>query len=147
MHCYRFDFRDFEPGKTILPDTECQPEITQNRLIIEGAICKVSHELCSIRSQALYLYANREFAENIQVNSKRPGASIYKGRKLYEVRVEESHILHMGDLDTYEAIGRAIQNGKSHKHLVEEYISGKPHSHSQRHFEVLATRGVVISKL
>jgi hypothetical protein len=147
MRCYRFDLRDFNVGEKVLPDSKAQPEITDNRRPIEKALCGASKKICSIRSSALYCYESYEFAVSIQKLSQRPGANVYKGRKLYEIDIRDEHILHKGDLSTYEAIGKAIAAQMCPAYLVEEYIAGKANSTSRRFFEVLASEGTVVKHL
>ena len=113
---YRYCEADYQPGYADTPSEDHLPKLEPEKQRAEIAI-REGDKRGRSRPHALYLF------ESIDVAKRLLGET--KGKQLYECWVDDSDILHRGDLRIYDEVVEALENNEDPDDLIRQYWAGE----------------------
>jgi hypothetical protein len=137
-HVYRYDCDDLSPGQTVVSRGDHIQELTVKNSLAEKAIRDVSSEWARIRSQSLYVWQDREFAESQWRKTKKP-------YHFYEMSIDVADIEHIGDLTYFSMLEDYIESGRTvHDYALQAYLN---QFQARPRIEILVKKARVVQKL
>jgi hypothetical protein len=136
---YRTDKRDLEPGREISSPGDHRSSLPNKETIAaEDAIRAGRDGGAEIRAESLYVYPSAELAKNDWTFRS-------KGKRhLYKVEIDQSDIVHIGDLQIYYEVIAEIRTDRDTADSVEKYWTATP---IERNAEYLVRSATVVEKL
>jgi hypothetical protein len=136
---YRTDSREFEPGEEFTSRGDHRDELPdEHKREAEDAIRAARDDGAKIRSDSLYTYRSLELATNDwKARSK-------DRRHLYELEIDESNIVHVGDLMIYFDVIADVRAHRDSTATASKYWDAAP---SERNTEYLVRKATVIRQI
>ena len=142
---YRSDPRELSVGSIMYPNFSEAPPINKEEQRVEKAIMKLNHELTKHRTQALYTWLSKSFFERQQTSSLRHLSNL-RGKYFYELEVDKSDILFVGNLDVYSEAKALINSPERFVETVEQYAMGCDLGNTSERIEVLVSKAKVLKR-
>jgi hypothetical protein len=138
LNVYRYDCDDLSPGQRVVSRGDHIQALTAKNLVAEQAIRAVSPEWDRIRSQSLYVWRDKDFAEAQWRKTKKP-------YHLYELSIDVADIEHIGDLSYFSMLEDSINTGRTvADYALQAYLKqyqGRPR------IEILVKKATVFQKV
>jgi hypothetical protein len=116
MAYFRVDKRDFEVNNTVLTAMEYYEKFQGPAKEVEDVLERYRPGNKPKRRSCLFVFEN-------EVCAKKHWSKMNQG-KLYSVHVDESQILHKGDMALMDEMRQALQNGQDLEPLATRYWAG-----------------------
>ncbi|MHC2282161.1 hypothetical protein ACVME8_008804 [Bradyrhizobium diazoefficiens] len=136
---YRTDSRDFEPGEEITSRGDHRDELPdEDKKEAEDAIRASHTDGATIRADSLYAYRSLELAKSDwRFRSK-------VQRHVYELDIDESDIVHVGDLMIYFAVIADVRARRDPMGTASKYWTAAP---SEKDTEYLVRKATVVRQI
>jgi hypothetical protein len=129
---YHYSTQDYQPERIISQEADHYQRLTGTQQTAEDELRAHSPEAAQTRATCVYAWESRDMAEF--------GWCQKKGFHLYELEVDENDIRHIGDIDIFSAIERALAKKEPTEALRRDYWDGK---RTGKRIEVLASEAKV----
>jgi hypothetical protein len=136
---YRTDPRDLEPGEEVASAGDHREDLPNEETIAaEDAVRAGRTDGAGIRSDSLYVYPSTELADKDWTFRS-------KGKRhLYKLEIDDSDIVHVGDLLMYYQVIADLRAHREPSGTVEKYWTATP---SERSAEYLVRTATVVEQV